>query len=311
MNKEILTFNQVIEEICNDKNIKYKLLSKDWIIMLEKDNKTRFISGYKFGLNDHALGEIIDDKYALYDVLKSKNIPVIEYNILFSEKNRFLYAQDCNNRQLVKDFFLSHNKNIVIKSNIGTGGNDVYLLRDINEIDNILDKLFEKNHSISYCPFYKIKNEYRVILLNSQVKLVYRKIRPIVYGDGKKTIKELLIDFNEHYFFGKLNDNTYERVLKKGEEYQYDWKFNLSRGAIAKKLNDKELEDKLSTLATIATKLLNINFCSVDIIETDDNELRILEINSGVMMANAMNIFTDGKKIAKEIYSEAINEMFK
>ena len=56
--------------------IKYKLLSKDWIIMLEKDGKTRYICGYKFDLNGHGIGLITDDKFALYEVLKAKGIPV-------------------------------------------------------------------------------------------------------------------------------------------------------------------------------------------------------------------------------------------
>ena len=30
---------KIIKEICDEKDIKFKLLSKDWIMMLEKDNK--------------------------------------------------------------------------------------------------------------------------------------------------------------------------------------------------------------------------------------------------------------------------------
>ena len=75
-------FKEIIKEICTEDNIKYKFLSKDWVIMLEKDGKTRFISGYKFDLNSHGIGLIADDKYALYEVLKSKNIPVIAHKLV-------------------------------------------------------------------------------------------------------------------------------------------------------------------------------------------------------------------------------------
>ncbi len=309
MNNNI-SFNEIIREICKEKNIQYTLLSKDWITMLEKDNKIRFITGYKFGINNHALGEIIDDKYALFCVLKSKQIPVVEHNILYAKTNTKPYAQDSNQYDLVKDYFLKHNKKIVIKSNTGTCGVGVYLIENEDEIENILDELFLKNFSISYCPYYSIKSEYRVILLDNEVKLMYKKIRPIVYGDGVKTIKELLIDFNKNYFQDKLEEEVYSKVLEKNQQFQYNWKFNLSRGATANIVDDKELENRLKTLATKATTTLNIRFCSVDIIETEENEFRILEINSGVMMDNAMGIFKDGKKIAKQIYEEAIDKMF-
>ena len=75
-------FKQIIQEICDEKKINYKFLSKDWVIMLEKDGKTRFISGYKFDMNSQGTGIIADDKDATYEVLKEKKIPIIEYKIV-------------------------------------------------------------------------------------------------------------------------------------------------------------------------------------------------------------------------------------
>ena len=81
-------YHEIIKEICNELNIKCTLLSKDWVVMLEKDNKTRFISGYKYDLNGQGLGEVFDDKYSTYDVLTSKNIPIIKYDIVYYEGNK-------------------------------------------------------------------------------------------------------------------------------------------------------------------------------------------------------------------------------
>ena len=76
-------FHKMIDELSKELNFKYQFLSKDWIIMIEKDDKVRYFSGYKFDLNNQALGMVLDDKYALYDVLKYKKIPVIEYKIVY------------------------------------------------------------------------------------------------------------------------------------------------------------------------------------------------------------------------------------
>lgn len=304
------SFKEIIKEICIENNIKYKFLSKDWIIMLEKDEKTRFISGYKFDLNSHGMGLIADDKYALYEVLKNKNIPVIDHKIVYNKTNNLEYAIGCNTYEYVKDYFLKNNNNIVIKPNNGTCGKNVFNITDINEIDIVLDKIFTKNHSISICPFYKIKHEYRVIMLDGEKKLLYVKHLPIVTGDGVKTIRQLLLEFNYDYFIDKLQDFKYDKILSKNETFQYNWKFNLSQGSIAKKLNDERLEEQLIKIAKKVCKEINLKFGSIDIIETTDNELLVLEVNSGVMLENYIRLNPDEYVLAKNIYKEAIMKLF-
>lgn len=304
-------FKEIIKEICTEDNIKYKFLSKDWVIMLEKDGKTRFISGYKFDLNSHGIGLIADDKYALYEVLKSKNIPVIEHKIVYNKMNNLDYAIGCNTYEYVKEYFEKNNNNIVIKPNDGTCGKNVFNVTDVNEIDIVLDKIFLKNYSISMCPFYKIKHEYRAIMLDGENKLLYIKYLPIVTGDGNKTIRQLLLDFNYDYFIDKLEDSKYDKVLPKNKTFEYNWKFNLSQGSIAKKLNDKVLQDRLIKIAKQVCKEINLKFGSIDIIETTNNELLVLEVNSGVMLENYIRLNPNEYIYAKDIYRNAIKNLFK
>lgn len=304
------SFKRMIEEICEEENIKYNLLSKGWVIMLEKEGKTRFISGYKFDLNSHAIGLIADDKYALYDVLNKKDIPIIEHKIVYNKENKFDYAQGCNTYEYVKEYFMKNNKHIVIKPNSGTCGNDVYNVTSVDEIDNILDKIFIKNHSISICPFYNIKHEYRVIMLNGEAKIVYRKNLPRIYGRDNKTIRELLLEFNYDYFANKLQDSKYDKILASGEEYIYNWKYNLSQGSKARKLEDKVLEEKLEKIAKKVCKEINIRFGSIDIIETESNEILVLEVNSGVMVENYIKQNPEEYSVVKNVYKEAIESLF-
>ena len=304
-------FKEIIKEICTEDNIKYNFLSTDWFIMLEKDGKTRFISGYKFDLNSHGIGLIADDKYALYEVLKSKNIPVIEHKIVYNKMNNLDYAIGCNTYEYVKEYFEKNNNNIVIKPNDGTCGKNVFNVTDVNEIDIVLDKIFLKNYSISMCPFYKIKHEYRAIMLDGENKLLYTKYLPIVTGDGNKTIRQLLLDFNYDYFIDKLEDSKYDKVLPKNKTFEYNWKFNLSQGSIAKKLNDKLLQDRLIKIAKQVCKEINLKFGSIDIIETTNNELLVLEVNSGVMLENYIRLNPNEYIYAKDIYRNAIKNLFK
>ena len=304
-------FKEIIKEICVEDNINCKFLSKDWVIMLEKDGKTRFISGYKFDSNSHGIGLIADDKYALYEVLKSKNIPVIEHKIVYNKTNNLDYAIGCNTYEYVKEYFQKNNENIVIKPNDGTCGKNVFNITDVNEIDIILDKIFLKNFSISICPFYKIKHEYRAIMLDGENALLYAKYLPVVTGDGNKSIRQLLLDFNYDYFVNKLEDSKYDEVLPKNKTFEYNWKFNLSQGSIAKKVNDKILQDRLIKIAKQVCNEINLKFGSVDIIETTDNELLVLEVNSGVMLENYVRLNPQEYATVKNIYRNAIKSLFK
>lgn len=292
-------FKTLIKEICDEENIEFSILSKDWVIMLKKDNIVRFIIGNKFDLNTHASGLVFDDKYATYEVLKSLNIPIIEHNIMF--KN------DDYNKCI--EYFHNHNDEIVIKTNDGTCGNGVFHITKEEEIEPLLKKLFIKHSSLSICPFYNIKHEYRLIMLKNECALLYGKNRPIVYGDGQKTIRELLKDFNPNYFKDILTEEEYNKVLKKDEKYEYGWQFNLSKGSMPFEVEDDEFKNKLLDFCRNIAKKLDLNFCSLDVIDTTSG-LYVIEINSGIMMKNYMEIVSNGKQLAKEIYRTAIKNMF-
>lgn len=304
------SFFKIIKEICKELNIKYQLLSKNWVIVLEYNNKIRFLSGYKFDLNKHALGLILDDKYAMYDVLNYKNIPVIKHDIVYKDSNNNLYAKDSKGLEYAKKLFSKYQENIVLKINNGTCGRDIYHVKDLDDLTSKYNKLMIKYSAISICPFYDIINEYRAILINGQIKLLYKKIKPRVVGDSKKTIKELLQEFNPEYFKDYNEDNK-NIILKQGEVFEYDWKFNLSRGSLSS-LDILE-SDKIEIINIIdkINEFLDLKFVSVDIIKTVENKFYVMEINSGVMMENFINQHENGEKIAKEIYKEAILEMFK
>lgn len=111
---------QIIKRICEELNIKMKLLSKDYVIMLEKDSKIKFIFGYKFSNNDQAIGNIFDDKYGTSDVLAALDIPCVEHKIFYRESNKNEYALNCNSIESIIDYYYKNNEDIVLKPNNGT-----------------------------------------------------------------------------------------------------------------------------------------------------------------------------------------------
>lgn len=304
-----MEFNKMIKEICDKNNIKCTFLSKNWVIKLEKDDMTRYITGNKFDLNGHALGNIMDDKYAFYEVMKDENIDIIEHKILYKNDNKNEYAKDCNSYEVALNYFYKNNCNIVLKSNCGACGNEVFHITDEKSLYETLDNLFINNFSISMCPFYKIKNEYRVIILDDEIKLIYGKINPKVIGDGFSTLKELLIKFNYSYYNNKAIKNE-NYIPSKGEEINYDFRFNLSQGSKIFLDIKEDIKKEITELTKKVTKTTGIRFSSIDIVELYDSSILVMEANSGVTINKACNFIDDGYDIAYKIYEQAIQKMF-
>ena len=303
---------KIIKEICDELNIKCTTFSKDWCYLLEKDGVSWIINGYKFPLNDHAAGLVADDKYALYELLKLKNVPIIEHKIMFRASNKSDYA-DGNNDLAGAIQYLKENGVLVIKPNNGTCGNGVARVYTENELVEHINDLFLENFSISLCPYYDIKTEYRTIILDGKIECMYGKERPIIYGDGIKTVKELLIDFNpsyfsnESHFFNKKIDLNY--VPKKDEKIEYNWQHNLAKGSQVITEIPLETQEKIKEVALKAYEASNLKFCSVDVIETND-EFLVMEINSGVTIKRYINLIPNGYDVAKQIYKNAIMKLF-
>ena len=56
---------------------------------------------------------------------------------------------------------------------------------------------------------------------------------------------------------------------------------------------------------------MNMNFTTIDIVQTTDDNLYVMEMNSGVFGEVFADVIDDGYEIMKEIYRKAIIAMFK
>ena len=266
------------------------------------------ITGYKFGINNHALGELLDDKYATFELLSKKNIPIIEHNIIYGPGNNNQYAIGSNSEEYVKGLFYKYNQNVVLKINDGTCGANVLHIKNIDELVEQYKNLSKKYFSMSLCPYYDIENEYRAIVVNGKTELLYKKTKPVVIGDGKSTIRKLLINFNSEYFEENkiLEDEVYSCILPENDVFEFDWRFNLAKGSKASIDISEVLKNDIECLAEEISRKIGLGFGSIDIIKTTDNKLFVMEINSGVMMENFIKQVPNGYEIAKNIYKKVI-----
>lgn len=312
MSTYISNFAQLIMEICQEEGIACTPLSDYWAFHLEKYKKQTYIYGYQFALNTAASSSICSDKATASEVMTLHQIPNVEHICCMSPV-KMEYVSPSGNWSRIEEMLHAHGT-LVLKDNHGTGGDLVFHAQTKRELEHASQLIFSKADSMAVSPYYSVNNEYRVILLNGEVKLVYSKIRPHLVGDGTSTLLELYLKaVNEKRLppesIKQSEAVNFDRVLNKDEIYPLHWKHNLGQGAAAELVTDSAKLEQLGELAKKAANALQISFASVDIIETGSS-LLVLEVNSGVMMEYLAGESMEFRAIAKEIYREAIIQLF-
>ena len=304
---------KMLQELCKEMNIKIESLSYGWIFKLSKDNKVRYITG-NFDINRTASSKIACDKYGTFEVLKSQDIPVIKHTMVFNPEERKEYIKEDEIWDIVYKEF-DKEKKVVVKPNYGFEGKGVFLCNTLEETKEAVKFLLNRNTSISICPFYDIKKEYRAFYLNGEILLIYEKEKPLVVGSGKDNVRTLVENLNlpnNDVVKNNLSKIDMDYIPKKNEKIELSWKHNLYGGATAKVI-DKENKyyEEIEHLAIRSGKALDMSFATIDIINTKNDELYVLEINSGVAASIFSRVVEHGKELTKEIYKKALIEIFK
>lgn len=302
-------FVKILKEICSESNIELTSFSYDWIFHLSRDGKAAHIFGYQFGNNSATSQLICADKCATSDILLFNNIPAVKHDFFMSPTN-INYVGVTGNWASISKQLHKYGK-LVCKTNEGSGGSSVYLISTQFELERAVHKIFSTSRTMAVSPFYEIEKEFRVVVLDSEIMLIYSKNIPFVEGDGKSTLRELLISFAQTNvdFPLKLDEaDSDSDVLELGTKYYLNWKHNLGQGACPEIIQDKSLVTELSNLALKSVKAVGITFASVDIIKVKGG-LMVLEINSGVMMDYFSQTSTSSYNIAKDIYRKAVEKM--
>jgi len=298
---------RMIREICQDEGIQCTAFSYGWVLKLQKGSQVGYVFGYDFGVNNAASARICDDKCATSDILSHFGIPAVEH-LLFLSPNNAHYIGAAGNWEKASELLEKHGE-LVCKANEGSGGAVVYHVSSQVELESVVHEIFQQKRTMAICPYYRVLTEYRAIVLNNAVKLVYAKNIPCIIGDGKKSIRELLLDYmsaRQMLIRMEYNDDVLNRVLPQGEKHNVNWKSNLGQGAVPTIVEDKSLLAELSELSLRAANAISIDFASVDIIDTNEG-LMVLEVNCGIMMEKFILFGKGNYGIAKGIYREAVH----
>lgn len=344
-NKES-NFVRILTEICEEEAIALTTYSDAWVFALERNGRRGYIFGYQFGLNSAASAAVCNDKCTTYEILSAAGVAAVPHFCFMSPADMKYVGKDGCFVELTR--LLEQYGSLVVKDNEGTGGKSVCHVRTRTELEHAVIGLFSYARSLAVSPYLEIEEEYRVVVLDGEVKIIFSKQRPRIVGDGSSTVRELTAEAVRNGALDStgevsLGGQAGEQVLAAGEPLYFSWRHNLGQGAYAQVLRmepksesgaelqsqtqarraEEALAHRLGVLALRAADAVGVRFASVDIVSVgtttgagegaggsgEQPPLRVLEINSGVMMENLAGESAALYARAKEIYAEAVRKM--
>jgi ribosomal protein S6--L-glutamate ligase len=258
-------FVPIINEAASRQNVETEWLSDDWIVRLTKGGVHRLISGTSFPLNNAGAVSISDDKVSTYAVLHNAGVPAVPHYLVRVPSNGDLHGA-------TDKAFAAVQPPMVIKPARESGGLDVCRAGSYAEAEQIVGQLALRHQALAISPYENILSEHRVVMLDGQARLFYRKEIPATAGNG-------------------------------------EWRHNLKYGAVSVMEESPEVQAELSSLATRAMDAIDGRFMTVDIVTTPEHR-SVLEINSGVMLNRFANQSPENYEQTIAIYSDAIGSLF-
>lgn len=301
-------YEKIIFEICKNLGIECRQYEPN-CLALTQNGKTQYIWSRRFPQNSATSSRIIDSKCMCSSILIAAGVPAVKHFRLYrSDTERYIQQQLPS--QKICETILADSGGVVIKPNDSYEGKGVYVCFSPKDIEYALYKSFQSKSVVAAAPYIKALTEYRVIYLNGECLLLYKKNLPEVIGDGHSSLKTLAehlgvnaSDFNQ--------TNQLTQVPANGERVTVGWKFNLSCGSTPEIIDSHSAPQSIFDIAIKAASVVNANFVSIDFLEEcESHNLMVLELNAGVAMDQFIVKSPNGRKIAYDIYEKSIKSMF-
>lgn len=290
-------------------------MSDQWIFLLEKNGFSHIVFGYDLGLNSSTTHRVANDKAATYDILSANGVPAVEHYVFLHPRYAKHLSTD-GNWPAILEKFETWARDAVIKPNEGTGGISVFRVQTNFELELAVHTILASERSVAVSPFFKIEREIRVFLLNEEAIIVYEKNIPSVKGDGTSTIIQLMLEqLNEDTISAIIEDKkqggaaiNLQEVPPANVDVSIHWKHNLGQGSKPRFLELSNATAEIA-LAKDAARSIGLRFGTVDLIQTG-RELRVLEVNSGVMMEGIAKHLVSGTQLLDTVYGSALSTIF-
>ncbi|MEH1811483.1 MAG: YheC/YheD family protein [Nostoc sp.] len=235
---------------CENLNISYEILHpSENLVKIKLNRKQHYFCNYSTPLLNQAVAHLLKDKEYTYHVLNKKvKLPrTVGFLSPFCDTKYKIYLKFPTIQDIVLEIKESFEIPVIIKRNSGASGHNVFLCKNIDEIETALKEIFNINNKYDYVAlaqeFIRIKSEYRAVFLNKELVLLYEK------------------DITDAKFVGNLSPLHWD-------------------GAKAKYINDPRIISEITNFAQPVFEELDLDYGGFDIVLDRDNQYWLIEINS-------------------------------
>lgn len=301
--------------------VEVELLCDGWVLRLSEPKpggRVRYVHGYAFDLNPAATHMVCCDKAATSAALRAAGVPCVHHE-LFLHGMMARFSDRAGDWDALRVFADGCGLDCVVKDNTGTGGRSVVRAKGWDAIRVAVEKVLERSSAAAVCRYVPLAEEVRVIVLDGVARVLFEKHRPVVVGDGVRSVRALaMVQLGAKRVAaieseGVLSAAEWERVPEDAEHLMLNWRHNLGQGSMAR-IVDPSRWRGCEREALRAAAALGLRFGSVDVVIPDDEPGKrlpmVLEVNSGVMMEGLAKGSAEGMELAVGVYGEAVRKMF-
>ncbi len=299
-----------LRQLCAEQNIRCDSFCHDWVLRLERQGRVSHVVGFHFEIGPATAPLLATDKAATSTLLAAAGLPHVEHHLLLHPREAS-YVGVAGNWSEALRWAEAHGLQVVVKPNEGTGGHDVIRVTSVLELEKAVHRLFESHRALALSPWLAVEAEYRVVLLAGEPLLVYSKERPAVVGDGQSSLGALVLSQRGPAGLegAEIQPGGWSRVPAAGEVIRLRWRHNLGAGATPSDLAAGPENEAVTALARQAAQTLGIELASVDLVAAA-GELRVLELNSGIMLESYARHSVAGARRARDIYGKILRHIF-
>ena len=198
--------------------------------------------------------QVCNDKNIASEVLKEEDIPSVYHVLFYGTVYAAVYWRK---RQLESTFSRAREGNACLQGQLWNGRQSCFKVRTQAELEKAASDIYKSSEAMAVCRYEDIQSEYRLVVLDGEIRLAFSKIRPSLTGDGVSTVGKLLAEAiakGQIHSFLVPNEAELSKVPAKDETYLLNWKHNLGQGASALALSIPDLEEELVSLVKKTAK---------------------------------------------------------
>lgn len=241
---------RLLLQACQNLNIPYEILHTYENLVRIKLDQYYYFCNYSTPLIEQSVAHLIKDKEYTYSILKEKIKTPKTMGFLspFCDEKYQQYLKLKTIPDIAYEIKINFKFPVIVKRNSGSGGLNVFLCQNLEEIKTALTTIFniyDKHYDyVAVAQEYiLIKREYRAVFLDKKLILLYEK------------------DISQATFSGNLSPLHWE-------------------GSQAKYINDSKIIAEIEEFCQPIFQELNLEYTGLDIVVDEHDQYWFIEANS-------------------------------